>query len=356
MKRTRLQQTSLEITVGAFVLMVILVLGYFTILLSPTLGKATHDIRVEFENVTGLLKGDKVYLQGVDIGRVKQMEMVKQRVIVTMTIRYPLELHEGYKISVEASSVLGGRYVSINEGKLDKPAIPPGMKIVGTQPIDFIGEASETVKAIRESLEGGGILANLTNAIADFRVVANDLKEGRGTLGKLIKDDEAYNKLIAVETNLVGITDKINHGEGTLGKLLNDESVYTNILAITEKLDKGQGTLGKLINDDSVYTNLQAIASNVKEISARLESGQGMLGKLLSTNDTLYAELTGAASNINVIAQNIKDGKGTIGKLVNDEEVYKELRSMIGEVRAAVDDMRETSPVASFSSVFIGSF
>lgn len=356
MKKTRVQQTSLEITVGAFVLMVVLTLGYFTILLSPTLAKATHDIQVEFENVTGLLKGDKVYLQGVDIGRVKKLEIQNQRVLVTLTIRYPLALHEGYKISVEASSVLGGRYVSVNEGKLNNPLIPSDAKIIGTQPVDFIAEASETVKAIRESLEGGGILGNLTNAIANFRAVSEDLKEGRGTLGKLLKDDQAYNKLLGIETNLLAITEKIDKGEGTLGKLINDNAVYTNLLAISEKIDKGQGTLGKLINDDSVYTNVQAIAANIKDISDRLNKGEGLLGKLLSTNDTMYTDLTGASSNLNTIAANIANGKGTLGKLANNEELYNEIRGLIGEIRAAVDDLRETTPVASFSSVFIGAF
>jgi phospholipid/cholesterol/gamma-HCH transport system substrate-binding protein len=342
--------------VGFFVLLVLGVLGFFTILLSPTIGKATYELPVEFDNVTGLLKGDKVYLQGVDIGRVKKMDIENQKVHVTLTLRHELKLHEGYKISVEASSVLGGRYVAVTEGNLDKPEIPAGTKIVGTQPIDFIAEASETVKSIRESLEGGGILANLTNGIADLRVVANDLKEGRGTLGKLIKDDTAYNKLLSIETNLVSITEKIDKGEGTLGKLLNDDSVYTNILAITEKLEKGQGTIGKLINDDSVYTNLLAISRDIKEVSSRLSNGEGTLGKLLSTNDTLHVELYSAVSNINRIAANVAEGHGTIGKLVNNEELYNELRAMIGEVRAAVDDLRETSPVASFSSVFLGSF
>jgi phospholipid/cholesterol/gamma-HCH transport system substrate-binding protein len=356
MKKTRRQQMYLEIAVGMFVLAVIATLGFFTVILSPTLGKETHDMMVEFGNVTGLLKGDKVYLQGVDIGRVKKLEIEQQRVRVTMTLRYPLKLHEGYKISVESASVLGGRYVAVNEGRLDRPEIPSGTMITGTEPIDFIAEASETVKAIRQSLEGGGILANLTNGIADFRVIAADLKEGRGTLGKLITDDRAYNNLLAIETNLVAITEKIEKGGGTLGKLLNDDAVYTNLLAITEKLDNGKGTLGRLINDDSVYTNLQAIAANIRDVSDRLNSGQGLLGKLLSSNDTLYAQLSGAVTNISAVAAKISSGQGTLGKLVNNEDVYNELRSMIGEVRAAVDDLRETSPVASFSSVFIGSF
>ena len=356
MKKTRVQQTSLEITVGFFVLLVLCTLGYFTILLSPTIGKATYEIPVEFDNVTGLLKGDKVYLQGVDIGRVKKMDIENQKVHVILTLRHELKLHQKYKISVESSSVLGGRYVSVYEGDLNLPIIPPGTKIVGTQPIDFIAEASEAVKSVRAALEEGGILGNLKQTLSDVTNITADVRNGRGTLGKLIKTEEAYDKLIAIETNLVHITDKIDKGQGTIGRLINDDSVYTNILAIADRIEKGQGTIGKLINDDSVYTNLQAIATNLREVSDRVASGQGTIGKLFSTNETMYADLSGAISNLNTIASDVKAGKGSLGKIVNNDELYNEIRSMIGEIRAAIDDLRETSPVASFSSVFLGSF
>lgn len=329
MKRSRMQQMSLEVTVGAFVLMILLALGYFTILLSPTIGKATHTMDVEFVSVTGLLKGDKVYLQGVDIGRVKTMDIKDRRVLVTLILKYPVKLREGYRISVEPSSVLGGRYVAINEGPLEKPEIAAGTKIEGTPPIDFIGEAGEAVKSIRRALDEGGILGNLQATLGDLRVLTADLKDGKGTIGKLLRDDDAYNRLIAIETNL---------------------------LAVVAKVDNGGGTLGRLINDDSVYTNLQSVALNLREMSDRVNSGEGTLGRLLSKDDTLYRDLSAAVSNINSVAGDISGGRGTLGKLVNNEELYNEIRSLIGEIRAAIDDLRETSPVASFSSVFLGAF
>lgn len=329
MKRSRMQQMSIEVTVGAFVLMILLALGYFTILLSPTIGKSTHTMDVEFVSVTGLLKGDKVYLQGVDVGRVKSLSIKDQRVKVTLILKYPVKLREGYRISVEPSSVLGGRYIAINEGPLDKPEIAADTQIVGTPPIDFIGEAGEAVKSIRRALDEGGILGNLQGTLADLRVLTADLKDGKGSIGKLLRDDTAYDRLVAIETNL---------------------------LSVIAKVDGGNGTLGKLINDDSVYTNLQSVAANLREMSDRVNSGEGTLGRLLSKDDSLYRDLSSAVSNINVMTADISGGKGTLGKLVNNEELYNEIRSLIGEVRAAIDDLRETSPVASFSSVFLGAF
>ena len=356
MKKSRLQQSYIEIVVGLFAAIVIAALIRYTVLLSPTMGKNTSELPVRFETVTGLTKGDKVYLQGVDIGRVKEMEIDGKHVIVRLTLQRQLNLREGYRISVEPSSVLGGRFVNVDEGPATNAVIKSGVMIEGIKPIDFIRELSEGVKSIRSALEEGGILSNLKQTMSDVTNITADIRDGKGTLGKLITSDEAYNKLDAIETNLVAITAKIDHGDGTLAKLINENSVYTNLDAIAHKINDGQGTIGKLVNDDSMYTNLQAIASNLKEVSDNIAAGRGTIGKLFSTNETMYADLSGAVSNINAIAQNMKDGKGTLGKLMTDDKVYDDVHSLIGEIRAAVDDLRETSPVASFSSVFIGSF
>jgi hypothetical protein len=45
-----------------------------------------------------------------------------------------------------------------------------------------------------------------------------------------------------------------------------------------------------------------------------------------------------------------------LGKLVNDESLYNDVKSAVNEVRLAVDDFRETSPVVSFTTLLIGAF
>ena len=56
------------------------------------------------------------------------------------------------------------------------------------------------------------------------------------------------------------------------------------------------------------------------------------------------------------MSESIAKGEGTIGKLVTDEELYQEFQALVREGRAAVDDIRETSPVTTFTSIFFGAF
>ena len=289
MKRSRMQQMSMEVVVGFFVMMILLALGFFTIILSQdNVFSKSYNLTVVFDQVTGLIKGDKVFVKGVDVGRVKSLAVQRDGVHATLLLGYPIALREDYHIAVVPSSVLGGKFVEIKEGSPDKPVLPEDARITGSGPADFIAELTDAVKSVRDSLEGGGVLGNLEQTM-------DNLKE---------------------------LTRRLRDGEGTLGKLLTEDAVYTNILAVSDRLAKGEGTLGKL----------------------------------LSSDDTLYRDLSDTVAALKETAETINRGEGTLGKLIKDDGIYTQVDGLMGEVRAAVDDLRETTPVVSFSSIFFGAF
>lgn len=296
MKRSRLQETSIEVTVGAFMFMVLLALGFFTIVLSrENLFTPSYHLDVVFSTVQGLREGDNVFLRGVDVGKIKRLQIEKDGVHVYVTLDVEPQLREDYRIEVLPSSVLGGRYLNIFEGSDSKPLLPKGAKLVGIPPVDLIEEATKTIQEIREALQEGDVLKNLKAMMADLR-------------------------------------------------------------EITRKLNQGEGTLGKLLTDDAVYNELKTIAGNLREVSERLAQGKGTLGKLLSEDDQLHKDLAEVASNLKKITADIEGGKGTLGKLAKDDALYQDALMTINEVRAAVDDFRETTPISMFTSIFFGAF
>jgi phospholipid/cholesterol/gamma-HCH transport system substrate-binding protein len=330
MKKNRLQQTSMEVTVGAFMMMALLALGFFTIILSrENLFVRNYPLDVVFENVTGLLKGDKAYMQGVDVGRVKSMEIHDDGVHVLLSLRHEVGLHEDYVISVQPSSVLGGKFIEIRQGTRSLPLVKAGEKITGQAPIDFIQQTSEAVQVVRKSLEEGGVLKNLEKTMENLKGITEGLQKGEGTIGKLFKDDELYTELTEVTTSM---------------------------REIAEQLASGKGTAGKLMQDESLYDNLNSLAADLKTVSDRLAKGEGTLGKLLSPDEQLYKDLSESVASIKDFSGSLNEGTGTIGRLMRDDELYQELKSLLTEVRAAIDDIRETSPVSTFSGVLFGAF
>ena len=184
---------------------------------------------VVFNDVSGLIKGDKVFVHGVDVGRVRTMTITPAGVRVGLSLRSELPIHEDYKLSIAQASVLGGRYVALDPGTEAKPLLPVGAELQGTPTTDLLAEAGDAVKAVRSALEEGGVLANLEGTMKNLRTVSDDLAAGKGTIGRLLKEEDVYTELKQVTTNLRTLTEKLERGEGTLGKLAKDEALYSEL-------------------------------------------------------------------------------------------------------------------------------
>ena len=303
-------EVSIEILVGLFMFVVLIALGVFTIVLSrDSLWKASYQYEFVFTEVSGLREGDNVFLRGMNVGRVQQTALENNNVRVYVTLDVPLTLHHGYKIEVVNASMLGGKYLKVNEGSEEAPELGENMTILGSAPVDVIEELSEAVNGLQEMI--------------------NAVSEGQGTLGKLLNDDTIYN-------NMVIISDDVK--------------------ALVRRVEQGEGTVGKLLNDDTVYDDASIMMANLREISARLEAGEGALGQLMSDDSAVYDDLGATLASVRSISESINAGEGTLGKLVRDAKLYDETSSLVEDVRAAVDDLREASPITSFGSVIFGAF
>jgi phospholipid/cholesterol/gamma-HCH transport system substrate-binding protein len=155
------------------------------------------------------------------------------------------------------------------------------------------------------------------------------------------------------------------------------ETTATNLAAITSDLRQGRGTVGKLMTDDSVHENLKKTLASAAEISRRLENSEGLLGKMLSKDDPVYDDFSAAVksfrkagesldtgaivtsatnllANLNSVAVKLDKGEGTLGKLINDKTVHEEIEGLTRDVRQVLDNYRDTTPISTFGSLIMG--
>lgn len=330
MKRSHMQEISMEVTVGAFMFMILLALGFFTIILSyENIFTPTHPIVVRFDHVRGLRQGDNVYMRGVQVGRIRSLEFMNEGVLVHASLDHPPVLKENYRIEILPSSILGGQYLSIYEGSPDAERISMDQVLRGIRPVDIMDEATTTIRSLRESLDEGGILKNLESTMLQLNKITTDIGEGRGTLGRMITDETLYE-------NLAEVTGSLKE--------------------VVAMLERGEGTIGKLMTDESVYENLREISDNLAMVSQRIGAGEGMIGRLLTEDDTLYEDLAASAAAIRRITTMMAEGEGAIGRMLTDDELYEDAKLLIQEIRGTIDDFRDTAPLTTFTSIFFGAF
>ena len=291
------RELTMEMVVGVFMVMIFLGMGYFTIILSrePLLGEK-HALEVAFQDVMGLREGDNVVVRGMPIGRVKELVLGSEGVHVMAVLDEPIHMKKDYRITIVTTSILGGRYMEIQEGSAEYPDLAEGMVYRGKQPHDLMADAAELVNAVKLGVVEGGVVDNIRASADQFQ------------------------QIIA----------RVNAGEGFLGRLLSE--------------------------DDTLYDDLAATAASLKNVSERLDKGEGSLAKLLSSDDTLYEDLSASLASLRQITSQIEEGKGMVGRLIQDDGLYEQVEEIVGEIRATVDDYRETAPITTFSSIFFGAF
>ena len=73
-------------------------------------------------------------------------------------------------------------------------------------------------------------------------------------MGQLMNNDALYKRLDAVTTNLEQLTAKLNQGQGTMGKLMNDTQLHDNINRTVTEM---QQLLADIKKDPKKYLNVR---------------------------------------------------------------------------------------------------
>lgn len=197
------------------------VIAYFTIITEGgPLKREGKGMKVYFPNAEGIKIGNKVTVQGVPYGYVSKVSLIQiddkgnalekgegimTKVEVTLILQGPVKLYENYQITIKNESLLSGRIIAIDPGSAFEVDLKTKEAKLGTrsmQPIDF--SSSDLTRLKGKTSEDP--LVSLSELIA----------ENRSDIRKAI-------------SNVADITVKINEGKGTLGKLINNDEIHANV-------------------------------------------------------------------------------------------------------------------------------
>ena len=136
-----------------------------------------------------------------------------------------------------------------------------------------VNEAVQRYGAVADTLRGVGAEFHRTGiAVASL---AEGMQKGRGTLGRLIKDDSLYIALgrmaVSGDSMLRRASYAISEVSSAAHSIAHSaEQMRTTIAQVTGDIRQGRGTVGKLVTDDSMYIKLDHIMSNMEIASEKL--------------------------------------------------------------------------------------
>src|ERR1700674_387467 len=269
-------EKSLELKVGAFVLAGLAVLAALVVQFGR-LGegfKTYYSLTVRFSDASGLLKGSDVLLAGAKIGRVAggpRLVQVGQGVEVPLRIYDYVRIPTESKFTVGSSGLLGDRFVAV--------VMPPG------QPSSYIAKNS-MIEGTRET--------GLDDLTREGGLLVNDL---RATVQN-------------VNTTITRLNDQA----------LSPENME-NLKASVEHL--------------SIAT--AALSEASKKMDGVLEKADATAGSAKKAADDVQLAIADARKTIQAATDVIREaseGKGLLATLLTNQEVAKDLRALVSNLRS----------------------
>ena len=219
------------IAVGAFVVggLLLFAVGLFLIGNRRMLFTKTFDAYAEFSNLAGLQAGAKVRVAGLDAGEVDTIHVPPNpsaRFRVKLRIRE--DLHPLIRVdsvaSIQNDGLVGNKFVQVEAGSDQAEVVPDRGTIKSHEPFDL----AEMMKRMSDAVD------LVTTSVAEVKGRAEELlvaATGVAKEGQLVVEDFRKDARVImasaqrVSQNVNAIVAGVKEGRGTVGKLLNDDAL-----------------------------------------------------------------------------------------------------------------------------------
>jgi phospholipid/cholesterol/gamma-HCH transport system substrate-binding protein len=320
------KKISSEMLVGILVLIGIILLFYMSFRIGKfgTFGQQGYEITLSLNNANGLDPRSPVHIAGVDVGKIKTIKLDGYKALVTLLIKNGIKIPVDSKAAVKTQGTLGDRYIEI---------------IPGTAQIYLA--AGDRINDIVIVADLDEVFSRVSVAAKNFGETINDFK---GIIGEAEKIN-VKKSLENIQTVSGDFKELIANNKDNVGRIVN------NLETISKDIENGKGTIGKLVKDETLYNDARDVVASLKSVSNDIEQGKGTLGKL-AKDESLYTDVKKAVDNITDITDGIKKGEGTFGKLAKDESLYHETEKAMKKVQKAAEGIQELTPITILGTLF----
>ncbi|GBD88944.1 mce related protein [bacterium BMS3Abin03] len=253
----------------------LLIIGIFMLGNKEALFRSTFTVKAYFQNIEGLRNGAPVRLSGVDVGAVKNIRIIGERastIEVTMRLVSDVKkfIRKDTEAGIETEGLVGYKFIALYVKESKAEHVEDGGAILAKEPVSFADVIEETE----------GIMAYTKEMTKNLADIVSKINNGKGTLGKLLNDEELYYATTEITKsastsldsitydlrNVVGIFKEMGYGlNDIVGKVNN---AVGSVDTLISNIKQGKGVIGALIAEGSPEdTTVAAIINNLKEIT-----------------------------------------------------------------------------------------
>jgi len=284
---------SREATVGAIVIVAIVVFVFGTMWLSGRSVGSENVVRMQFENVSGLKRASPVRVSGVNVGKVEKIEFVDVgKVLVIASLPPKIRPRVDASAKIVSVTLVGDYAVDFDPGRSGEP-LPPGRVILGTQDLGLSGKATALAERADSILLGAQAVVNERTAAqlrSTLTALEGTLKAAQRTMQ--IYGDPDQGPTAELTKTMAAFRQLGTRLDSTLASPAfsrRTDSITANLAAMTSQfaaagarldtllagMNRGQGTLGKFVTDSGLYYDIRELTQGMKKLLDELAKHPG---------------------------------------------------------------------------------
>jgi phospholipid/cholesterol/gamma-HCH transport system substrate-binding protein len=287
--------------VGVFVVagLLLFTLGLFMIGDRQMAFAKQFTLYTEFGKITGLQPGSVIRVSGARAGSIKQIlppsrpsEKFRVELDIVESL-HPLVRTDSIA-TIETEGLVGGSYLGIGTGSDTASAAPAGSTIASKEPFeiaDLMQQMSDTITKVNDTIDSmKDDLQRAIVSIADTVDNANDVITAVSADVKTMASSGAR-----ISGDAAEIADAIRGGKGTVGKLLYDDQLYQHATAIAKQAE-------------DIAVGARQVVEQTKAALDNLQSkngpAQGLASNFKQTMDDAQSAMAGFAASMDALKHN----------------------------------------------------
>ena len=256
-------------------------------------------VYTEFKKITGLQPGAVVRVRGAKAGSITEIlppntPSGKFRVELEITEDLHQLVRTDSLATIETEGLVGGSFLGIGMGTDAAQPVASDGTIAGKEPFDIadlMQQMGDTVKKANDMFD------DMKAEVESTVVAVGDTVDNAN---KLLVDVAPNMKKMAasgalISSDVAQISEQIRTGKGTIGKLVNDDELYKRVTAIAEQAD-------------GIAADTRQLVANTKKtlegFQAKDGPVQGMTASVKQTMDDARSAIEGLAENMDALKRN----------------------------------------------------
>jgi len=228
-----MKKMGLEFKVGVFVIVSLAILGILVVKAGDFYMKPGYTVRLLFNYVSGVDTGSPVRLAGVNVGEVKEIHIIRNEKGQTQVeclawISKDAKIEEDSRVRINSLGLLGEKYIEILPGTSGTTTLSNNGLLMGKPPAnmeEIVDSGTRLINKIEFTVE------NINDVVADPAFKAS-VKNTFTNADKLTKDlSEMTSDLKEAVASAKVVLGRLRDGEGSVGRLLKDDKIAKDLEA-----------------------------------------------------------------------------------------------------------------------------